>query len=65
MRSALYYAVLHYGLLGLPKNWQLCFIFDGLLLLKLLNVDVKLLSYSNKQNLTFTIDVADVLGAFF
>ena len=35
-------AVLHYGLLGLflQENWQLCFIFDGFLPLKLFNVDV-------------------------
>lgn len=45
--------VLHYGLLGLQGNWQLCVMFDGLLPLKLFNVYVKMLSDSQTQSLIF------------
>lgn len=49
-------AVLHYGLLGLLENWQLCFIYDGLLSLKLFNVDVRLLSDSQTPSLMSTVN---------
>lgn len=53
-------AVLHYRLLRLPENWQLCVIFDGLLPLKLFNVDVKMLSDSQTPSPTFTVDDVDM-----
>lgn len=46
-------SVLHYGLLGLQGNWQLCVTFDGLLPLKLFNVYVKMLSDSQTRGLIF------------
>lgn len=49
-------AVLHYGLLGFLENWQLCFIFDGLLCLKLFNVDVRLLYDSQTLSLMLTVN---------
>lgn len=58
--------VLHYGPLRLflLENWQLCFIFDGFLPLKLFNVDAEdkkfLLFDSQTQSLTFTVDVVDM-----